>query len=507
MKRYIIALTITIFCVICSFGQTVQNKIEGKCGDDCKWSFDGYTLTISNTNTNKKRVGVEIDDYNTKTMLAPWVKKKLDVRKVHIEDGVTRIGSCAFANLPNLQEVVFSGTDLSSIGWGAFMNCKRLRTISLPVSLKNIETIAFADCDALASVKIPDQCRIGDQAYASCDNLKNIELSPTSILGHYVFAGETTVDGKPRHTLYTGDVRRVPSYINAENCNEYGLARSSIEKSTIGRINQVDYDYITSEVDSLIPFQPYTRNDTYALVIGNQNYRFVSDVPYAIHDARVFADYCKKTLGIPVENIHLTEDATKQMIIEEEIQDWVSKIPDPENKKLIVYYAGHGVPDVKNQNKAYLLPVDVRGTNPQRGIALDEFYRTLGDLAFNQTTVFLDACFSGVNRENEGVTEGLRGVEIDAENATLGDGNLIVFSAAQGNETAQGYPEKGHGLFTYYLLKELGKSNGNVKLGRLSEQITSKVSQMSTQLKLKKKQTPSTNTSDKVADYWQKLTL
>lgn len=503
MKKYLVALIIAVFGSMGAIAQSGYTKVEGTCGDDCKWTFDGYTLTIYNA--NKKGLTVEINDYNTKTMIAPWVKKKLDVRKVQIEDGVTRIGSCAFANMPNLQEVVFSGTDLQSIGWGAFMNDKHLRTISLPVSLKNIETIAFANCDALASVKLPDQCRVGDQAYVSCDNLKSIELSPTAILGHYVFAGETEVDGQMRHSLYTGEVRRIPAYINVENCNEYGLAKSAVAKSTVGRAEDIDYDYQTSEVDTDIPLGAFTRNDTYALIIGNQNYRFVSDVPYAIHDARVFADYCKMTLGIPVENIHVAEDATKQMILEEELQDWVASIPDPEDKKLIVYYAGHGVPDVKNQNKAYLLPTDVRGTNPQRGIALDEFYEKLGDLAFDQTTVFLDACFSGVNRENEGVTEGLRGVEIDAENAALGGGNLVVFSAAQGNETAQGYPEEGHGLFTYYLLKELRDSYGELSLGALSDRVTYNVSQKAPQMKMRKQQTPSTNASDQLVEHWRRL--
>ncbi len=401
--------------------------------------------------------------------------------------------------------MVFNDPQLNSIGWGAFLNCKHLRTISLPVDLKNIETIAFANCDALASIKIPDQCRVGDQAFASCDNLKSIELSPTAILGHYVFAGETDVDGKPRHTLYNQEVRRIPPYINKQNSNEYGIAPNAIEKLTANVGTAIDYDYETSEIDKMIPTGAFMRNNTYALVIGNQNYRFVSDVPYAIHDARVFADYCRKTLGIPTENIHVTEDATKQMILEEELQDWLAKIQDPEDKNLIIYYAGHGVPDVKNKNKAYLLPTDVRGTSPQRGIALDEFYQQLGDLAFNQTTVFLDACFSGVNRENEGVTEGLRAVEVDAENAELGNGNLVVFSAAQGNETAQGLPEEGHGLFTYYLLKEIRDSEGQTTLGNLSDAVTSNVAQKAPQMKMRKSQTPSTNASDGIGDKWRRL--
>ena len=268
-----------------------------------------------------------------------------------------------------------------------------------------------------------------------------------------------------------------------------------------------DYDYATSQVDTIIPQGYKVRYDTYALIIGNQNYRFVSDVPYAIHDARTFAEYCKKTLGIPTENIHITEDATKQMIMEEELEDWISQIPYRDDKKLIVYYAGHGVPDIKNKNKAYILPTDVRGTNPKRGIALDEFYSKLGELAFQQTSVFLDACFSGINRNNEGVSEGLRGVEIEAEDATFGDGSVVVFTAAQGNETAQGYPEEGHGLFTYYLLKELQNTEGIVSYGDLSDNIKTNVSGQALQLKMRKKQTPATSCSEKISSVWRDLTF
>ncbi len=504
MKRYITAAVISLLCISGTSAQVVKTA-EGKCGTNCKWTFDGYTLTISND--DKKGFDVQIADYNTKTNLAPWVKKKLNVRKVNIGSGITRIGSCAFANMPNLQEVVFSGNDLTTIGWGTFLNNTRLRTISLPVSLNNIETIAFANCDALAAVKIPDQCRLGDQAFVSCDNLKNVELSPTALLGHYVFAGEINIDGSVRHTLYNGEVRRLPAYINTINCHEYGFAPAAIAKVASANVDAIDYDYATSYLDSIIPLGSITRHDTYALIIGNQNYRFVSDVPYAIHDARVFTEYCEKTLGIPVSNIHLTEDATKQMILEEEMQDWLGTIPDPEQKKLIVYYAGHGVPDTKNQNKAYLLPTDVRGTNPQRGIALDEFYASLRDMSFNQTTVFLDACFSGVNRENEGVTEGLRAVEVDADDTEVADGSLVVFSAAQGNETAQGYPEEGHGLFTYYLLQNLNNTSGYTTLGSLADYIEQGVSFQAPQLKMKKKQTPTTTASQRLGDQWRMLRL
>ena len=502
MKRYFILL---VLCVIgmSEISAQYSNKVEGTCGDDVKWTFDGNTLVI--TNANKYGQMVTMANYNIGQNVAPWVKQKLNVKRIHIRRGIKNIGSCAFANCTDLQEVLFDGNDLETIGWGAFMNCTHLRNFSVPIQLKSIETIAFANCTSLPSVIIPNRCRLADQAFVSCSNLKMIDIAPTAIIGHYAFASEVTVNGKKRHALYDGELRRLPSYVNLGNCQEFGFSKESVDKCTNKVRSDADYDFATSAVDTIIPIGYKTRYDTYVLIIGNQNYRFVSDVPYAIHDARVFGEYCKRTLGVPVENIHISEDATKQMIWEEEIEDWIGQIPNRDTKNLIVYYAGHGVPDIKNKNKAYILPTDVRGTIPQRGIALDAFYSKLGEMAFHQTSVFLDACFSGINRNNEGVTEGLRGVEIEAEDATFGEGSVVVFTAAQGNETAQGYPEEGHGLFTYYLLKELQSTAGISSYGDMSDHIKTNVSQQALQLKLRKRQTPSTNCSENISAVWRDM--
>lgn len=504
MKRIYLLLALAVMMMPEVSAQSFS-KVEGTCGIDTKWEFDGFQLTISNA--SKLGLIVSIADYDLQENKAPWVKKNLNVRKVYIGSGINLIGSCAFAGCKNLQDVVFEGTEVHRIGWGAFLNCTHLRNISLPIQLRNIGTIAFGNCSQLPSVKIPDHCRVDDQAFVSCVNLQSVEISPTVVLGHQVFASEVTIKNKVRHALYDKEIIRLPSYVNAGNCREYGLAKSAVEKYLTRNKGkaQEDYDYQTSDVDKNIPQIYFARNDTYALIFGNQNYRFVADVPYAIHDARIFAEYCKKTLGLPVENIHISEDATKQMMMEEELEDWLSSIPGRTNKKLIVYYAGHGVPDVKNKNKAYILPTDVRGTNPKRGVGLDEFYRKIGDYGFAQTSVFLDACFSGINRDNEGVSEGLRGVEIQAEETQLTDGAMVVFSAAQGNETAQGFPDQGHGLFTYYLLKELQESSGMVTFGTLSENLNKKVSQTAHQLKMRKKQTPVTNASESMSETWRDM--
>ena len=498
--------SIILAMLLCLGNAAAQELVatEGKCGKDLTWSFDGKTLTLSNVNT--KGFTVVMENYDMQKHLAPWIKKKLNVKAVRIGMGIETIGSCAFANCRNLTEVVFEDNSCTKIAWGAFLNCDRLVNIALPNQVKSIGTIAFANCKSLNSVKVPDQCHVQDQAFLNCKNVRSIEISPTASLGQYVFASEVVVDGQLRHALYNDEVRRLPIQINSRNCHTYGFSKDAIERYRKGgnSNNLVDYDYITSEVDSIIPTNMYVKNETYALIIGNENYRFVPQVPYAIHDARVFGQYCERTLGIPAENIHICEDATKQMILEDELP-WLEAINDRENKKLIVYYAGHGVPDIQHKNKAYLLPTDVRGTKPANGISLDDFYGRLGDLAFSQTSVFLDACFSGIDRDNESVNDGLRGVEISAEEGELSSGNMVVFSAAQGNETAQGFQEEGHGLFTYYLLKSLQYTSGYVTFGELSDLLKVNVSKRAGQLKLRKPQTPTTNASSAISESWRSM--
>lgn len=484
-----------------------QSTLDGYCGEDVKWYFDGSILKIECAEGLYNPMNDY--NYNVKENIAPWLKRKLDIIRVVVGKGVTSIGSCAFAGCDNLREVIFEGTRVTSIGWGAFLNCTRLYSISLPVNLSHVGKAAFANCRSLDRIRIPAQCRVEDQAFASCDNLQSIDCAPTAVLGQLVFVKERHNGDKVEHIPYSGDIIRIPPYVNANNCHIYGLAKESIEKVKAMEYKE-NYDEVTSELDKNIPSSGSGRSraDTYALIIGNQKYRFASEVTYAIHDARVFREYCEKTLGIPSRNIHIVEDATKQMIMEEELEDWLGVLRGREAKRLIVYYAGHGVPDTKNNNKSYLLPTDVQRNNPKRGIALDDFYAKIANLDFAQTSIFLDACFSGSNRNGDGVgTDERGGAEIDVDETPINDGKLVIFSAAQGNETALGYPEQGHGLFTYFLLDEIRKSKGDVKFGEMFDNIRNGVYNTASNLKIRKRQTPSKTISEYFEDDWRYLSF
>lgn len=113
MKRTILLLAVSVFWAFAIVAQNT-NTASGKCGGDVEWSFDGRTLYINSAASRKN--SVEMPDYDLSKNVAPWVKQKLSVRKVVIGPGVSRIGSCAFANCEDLTTVEFQHTFLLKSG-------------------------------------------------------------------------------------------------------------------------------------------------------------------------------------------------------------------------------------------------------------------------------------------------------------------------------------------------------------------------------------------------------
>ncbi len=256
---------------------------------------------------------------------------------------------------------------------------------------------------------------------------------------------------------------------------------------------------LTSEVDKNIPQNPTTNHNTFAFIIANEHYQSNSfaQVPFASNDGRVFKDYCQKTLGIPAENIHFQTDVTYAGMLSLVTQLKTTAAVNP-NSNIIFYYAGHGAPSEATQ-EAYLIPVDAYQINPQICFNLQKLYDDFKELKDSRVTVFLDACFSGTNRDNT-LLASARGVAITPKKNKVA-GNLVVFSAASGNETAWPYQTENHGLFTYFLLKKLQETNGNVTYQDLHNYLHTNVRRISNNIN-HKLQTPTIETSTNLGTSW-----
>ena len=255
---------------------------------------------------------------------------------------------------------------------------------------------------------------------------------------------------------------------------------------------------LVSDIDENIPVTNTKNNNAFVLIIANEHYSQVASVPFALNDGNIFREYCIKTLGIGEKHIKYLSDATGNQI--KAGVNWLANLTEAfDNPQIIVYYAGHGIPDETNKS-AYLLPVDGSGTDVTTGYKLDDLYATLGNMPASRIAVFMDACFSGSKRE-DGMLASARGVALKAKSG-VPQGNMVVFSAAQGDETAYPNREQQHGLFTYYLLKKLQETEGNVALKELGDYVTKQVTQQSLLLN-SKKQTPSVTPSASLGNEWQ----
>lgn len=242
-----------------------------------------------------------------------------------------------------------------------------------------------------------------------------------------------------------------------------------------------------STVDTKIAVNSQTDDKTFVVIIANENYKHEETVPFARNDGEVFKVYCQKTLGIPENNIRFAPDATlNEMNYELDWLDDVLKAYDGD-ARAILYYTGHGMPD-ESSKEAFLLPIDGYSKSPQSGLSTKKLYQKLGKMNSESVIVFLDACFSGTKRDGKMMVSS-RGVAIKAKDEPVGS-NTVVFSAAQGDETAYPYKSQQHGMFTYYVLEKIQQSGGATTLEELCQYVTQQVKRKSV-VENGKSQTPS----------------
>ena len=428
----------------------------------------------------------------------------------------------------NFNDITYIVTEIDK---EAFMKRKlfsaegcKIEKVILPTSIIKIGEYAFAFCSNLVEINLPEGLiEIGNFAFLGKWSLSKLYIpSSVRLIGDRAFEGE--VGGIPKKI----QLENIPLFITPENCKRIGLSKESVETylayhpRTTQPQQQIVYvpspaqqageqpnnetpqpNTPSSDVDIDIPQGAPGNENTFAIIFANENYQEEVKVDYALNDGEMFKEYCQKVLGLPEDNVHIRKDATLNNIKAE--MSWLQKVAEAYKgqARFIVYYAGHGIPDEKT-GTSYLLPVDGKGTMLETGYSLKQFYTQLGEMPAAGITVFMDACFSGSKR-GDGMLASARGVAIKAKPQTP-QGKMVVFSAAQGDETAYPFKEKEHGLFTYYLLKKLQETKGNVSLGELGQFLTEQVSRKSI-VANGKSQTPTIVPSGAMTEAWRNMKL
>ena len=167
------------------FNTTNLCPYDGVDGLTYELSSSGEYYIVSNDNGLGKATEIIVPSFHGDTLTKPVgaigkyaFSANNTINKITLPATITLIDDYAFSGCSALTTVAFSGgvSQLTSIGYGAFMNCKNLTDITLFDNLVSIGTLAFSGCTSLTVIDIPDSVNeIGLSAFNNTGLYNNRE--------------------------------------------------------------------------------------------------------------------------------------------------------------------------------------------------------------------------------------------------------------------------------------------------------------------------------------------
>ena len=135
---------------------------------------------ISPDYSGELRIPNDINGYKVILICNNAFSNCKEIKSIVIPNSVKDIGIYAFSGCSSLEKISIPAS-VSTIGEGAFQNCKSLISITLPNSITLVEKSIFRDCISLKSVIISNGVsEIKDNAFSGCKKLESINM-PNSL--------------------------------------------------------------------------------------------------------------------------------------------------------------------------------------------------------------------------------------------------------------------------------------------------------------------------------------
>ncbi len=133
------------------------------------------------------------------------------IKEIHVPEGVTDIGYCAFMGAPELETVTLPST-LENLGDSVLKGCTALTEVTFAGGVKHIGSNAFAGCTSLTEIELPEGTEeIGGNAFLGCESLETITIADTvRSIGALDYSGTAVVGGtawfnaQPNGVVYLG---------------------------------------------------------------------------------------------------------------------------------------------------------------------------------------------------------------------------------------------------------------------------------------------------------------
>ncbi|QSZ43158.1 hypothetical protein GJV85_13360 (plasmid) [Sulfurimonas aquatica] len=226
------------------------------------------------------------------------------------------------------------------------------------------------------------------------------------------------------------------------------------------RVTPLHGDELLSEIKSLKPVEVNPRK--WLFLIAIEKYAKTDSVAYAKNSALSFIEVAKKALGVPQNQIIrlINEEATAASI-KDQLRYLSKRVPKGDT--IYFYYSGHGVPDIREGNRPYLLPQDkmAQYVTEDKKLALESIYKSLQRSRASRVIAFIDSCFSG-STDNKTLFSGVAASRLQARAPELKSKKIVALTAGRHDQFSNMYKEKEHRLFSYYLIKSLIRGEKNI---------------------------------------------
>lgn len=204
--------------------------------------------------------------------------------------------------------------------------------------------------------------------------------------------------------------------------------------------------------------------NSWAVVIGINEYRHVGKLGYAKEDAAGLANVLRERFGFPHDNIAMLVDAEATLTNIQSAVHALVRDTQPDDR-VVFFFAGHGhtIP-ARRCDAGFIVPVDGTVDDTSTLIPLDHLFQTSRMIPAKHMLFIMDACYGGLfgmRALAPGSTRLVRDMlsRYSRQFLTAGKADEPVADA--------GGPRKGHSVFTGHLLDAL-EGGLEIKNGVLS---------------------------------------
>ena len=156
-------------------------------------------------------------------------------------------------------------------------------------------------------------------------------------------------------------------------------------------------------------------DDSWAVIIGIDKYKYSKQLNYAVKDAEAVKEMLISKFDFPEQNIkYLTDEEATLSNIKLALDDIATLAG--ENDRILVFYSGHGetLKGVDGTEKGYIIPYEGKQNKAYAtGLAMDEILTTSMMSPSKHMLFLMDACYSGL------MTQQYKGVSKSTEEGYL----------------------------------------------------------------------------------------